>query len=310
MFQMMNEARMMVGMNGVATASVAYHEALGYARERQQGRGATARDPARPQVPIIEHVDVRRMLLRQKAIVEGGLALLAFTALQYDLASHAETPAARKRAQLLLDLLTPVAKSFGAEWGFESNALAVQIHGGYGYSSEYLPEAWLRDQKLNSIHEGTTGIQGLDLLGRKVVAEGGAALAAFADEVRAAAARARAVGVAGDGADRLERALGRIVELTGALAARGAGGDVDGMLLHSHDYLVAFSIVTIAWQWTAMAAAATEALAAGRAGRDYYEGLVHAARYWVTSELGRVDALCDLCASGEDSYAQMRGESF
>jgi butyryl-CoA dehydrogenase len=310
MFQMMNEARMMVGMNGVATASVAYHEALGYARERLQGRPATSRDPGRPQVPIIEHADVRRMLLRQKAIVEGGLALLGTTALQADLAAHAEDAAARRRAQLLLDLLTPVAKTFGAEWGFESNALAVQIHGGYGYSSEYLPEAWLRDQKLNSIHEGTTGIQGLDLLGRKVVADGGAALMAFVDEVRAGIARARAAGVDGDGPARLERALGRLVELTGALAARGQSGDVDGMLLHSSDYLVLFCIVTISWQWTAMAAVAQEALAAGRGPRDFYEGTLHAARYWLGTELGRVDALADLCLSGEDSYARMKPEYF
>jgi butyryl-CoA dehydrogenase len=238
MFQMMNEARIMVGLNGIATASVAYQESLRYAQERLQGRPATARDPARPQIPIVEHADVRRMLLRQKAIVEGGLALLATTALQADLAAHGESAAARARAALLLDLLTPLAKSFGAEWGFESNAIALQVHGGYGYSSEYMPEAWLRDQKLNSIHEGTTGIQGLDLLGRKVVADGGAALAAFVDEARAAIARARAAGV--DGGERLQRALGLVVELTGALAARGGGGDVEGMLRHSHDYLTLF----------------------------------------------------------------------
>src|SRR6185312_15886399 len=110
-----------------------------------------AKDPALKQVPIIAHADVRRMLLRQKAIVEGGLALVAFTAKQADLAEHAQDPELRRRSSLLLDALTPIAKSFPAEWGFESNALAVQIHGGYGYSSEQLPESWLRDQKLNSI---------------------------------------------------------------------------------------------------------------------------------------------------------------
>ena len=165
----------MVGLNGVATASVAYHEALAYARNRPQGRLAWEKDAARPQRPIIEHADVRRMLLRQKAIVEGGLSLLAMASWQSDLAEHGQTPEVRERAGLLADLLTPLAKTFPAEKGFEANALAVQVHGGYGYSTEYLPEAWLRDQKLNSIHEGTTGIQGLDLLGRKVGAGGGAA---------------------------------------------------------------------------------------------------------------------------------------
>src|SRR5262249_44107988 len=134
MFQMMNEARIMVGMNGIATASVGFHEALAYARTRPQGRHATSRDPRQPQVPIIEHADVRRMLLRQKAIVEGGLALLGTTAMHTDLAAHAGDAATRRRSSLLVDLLTPVAKSFGAEWGFESSSLALQVHGGYGYS--------------------------------------------------------------------------------------------------------------------------------------------------------------------------------
>src|SRR5258706_14708447 len=127
MFQMTKEARLMGGMNGIATASVAYHEALEYARTRPQGRPHDARDPSRPQVPIIEHADVRRMLLRQKAIVEGSLALVAFTAMQSDLARHAASPEERHRAALVLDMLTPITKSFPAEWGFESNALAVQI---------------------------------------------------------------------------------------------------------------------------------------------------------------------------------------
>jgi butyryl-CoA dehydrogenase len=310
MFQMMNEARIMVGMNGIATASVAFQESLRYAQERTQGRSATARDPARPQVPIVEHADVRRMLLRQKAIVEGGLALLATTALQADLAAHGDSPAVRRRAQGLLDLLTPLAKSFGAEWGFESNVLALQIHGGYGYSSEYLPEAWLRDQKLNSIHEGTTGIQGLDLLGRKVVAEAGQALGAFVDEARAAIARAAAIGAVADGRERLGRALERLVALTSTLAARGAGGDVDGMLLHSHDYLTLFCIVAVAWQWVKIAAVAAAAMAAGRGPRDFYDGKLRAAQYWLATELPRVDALATLCESGEDSYAKMRYEQF
>jgi len=135
------------------------------------------------------------MLLKQKCIVEGGLALLATCARYVDLSQHAEAPEERRRAQLLLDLLTPVAKTFPAERGFESNALAVQVHGGYGYTSEYLPEAWLRDQKLNTIHEGTSGIQSLDLLGRKAVAEGGNALLALHEEIEAAAQRAGKAGV-------------------------------------------------------------------------------------------------------------------
>ncbi|MCH9685632.1 MAG: acyl-CoA dehydrogenase, partial [Deltaproteobacteria bacterium] len=164
MFQMMNEARIMVGLNAVATSSVAYHQSLLYARGRPQGRPIGVKDPAQPPVAITQHADVRRMLLRQKAIVEGGLSLVMQAARWADVAAHGDGPE-RERAAALLDFITPIAKSFPAERGFDANALALQIHGGYGYSSEYLPEAWLRDQKLNSIHEGTTGIQALDLLG-------------------------------------------------------------------------------------------------------------------------------------------------
>ncbi len=298
MFQMMNEARIMIGLNGVATASVAYQEALEYARSRPQGRPMAARDPATPQVPITRHADVRRMLLRQKAIIEGGLTLLVRTSRYADVAAHGDE-ADRGHARLLLDLLTPVAKSFPAERGFEANALALQIHGGYGYSSEYLVESFLRDQKLNSIHEGTTGIQAMDLLGRRVVAGRGAALAALAGEVARTATRARAAGVAG--ADDVERAVGDLLALTRELAAKGVAGDAEGMLAHASDYLDAFATVVIAWQWLELAAAAEE-----RAARRGDDGFVRAkraaARYWLGTELPRVAQLIALCRAGEDSY--------
>ena len=235
MFQMMNDARLMVGMNGVATAAVAYAEALEYAKHRPQGRPIGQKNPALPQVPIILHADVRRMLLRQKAIVEGGFLLLACASRWADLAEHAADAAERRRAALLLDLITPVAKSFPAERGFEANALAVQVHGGYGYTSEFLPEAWLRDQKLNSIHEGTTGMQSLDLLGRKVVAEGGESLRLLFDEIAVTSARARAAGVDAELASRLDGSVAALGSVTLHLAEHGMKGDVDAMLLHSAD---------------------------------------------------------------------------
>ena len=309
MFQMMNEARIMVGANGVATASVAYLESLAYARERPQGRPLASRDPSSPQVPIVAHADVRRMLLRQKAIVEGGLALVLQAALQADLAAHAPAEDDRRRAQLLLDLLTPVAKSFPAERGFESNVLALQIHGGYGYSSEYLPEAWLRDQKLNSIHEGTTGIQGLDLLGRKVVAGGGEALRALGAEVEAACVRAGRAGVDAAWIVAVREAVMEVGGLTMELASRGLGGDPDAMLLHSADYLELFSTVVVAWLWLLQAAAAREALAAGRGDRDVLEGKLAAAQYWLREELPRIGPLVAACREGEDSYARVRPEA-
>ena len=302
MFQMMNEARIMVGLNGVATASVAYHESLAYARTRPQGRPIAAKDPTTPQVAITRHADVRRMLLRQKAIVEGGLCLLVRASRYADLAAHGDDATARERARLLLDLLTPVAKSFPAERGFEANALALQLHGGYGYSSEYLPEAWLRDQKLNSIHEGTTGIQAMDLLGRRAVAGGGAALAALADEVRRTTARARAAGLDAAGCDAVERAVGAVAALTAELGGRGMRGDVDGMMAHATDYLDLFSTVIIAWQWLELAAAAAERAARDATWRDVAAAKRAACRYWLATELPRIDHLAALCRSGEDSY--------
>ncbi|MDC0710804.1 acyl-CoA dehydrogenase [Stigmatella sp. ncwal1] len=310
MFQMMNEARIMVGLNGVSTASVAYHEALAYARSRPQGRAAGTKDVQQPQTPIIEHADVRRMLLRQKAIVEGGLSLLAATSLQADLAEHSPDEETRKRAGLLLDLLTPVAKTFPAEKGFEANVLALQVHGGYGYSSEYLPEAWLRDQKLNSIHEGTTGIQGLDLLGRKVVAGGGAALQAFSEEVLATVARARRAGVQGPWCAAMEASLEAVLELTMSLGEMGMAGEVEQMLRHSADYMELFSILAVAWRWLAQAAAAREGLSKGGESQEFYEGKLRAAQYWFAAEVPRVKPLVKLCRSGEDSYTGMRPEWF
>jgi butyryl-CoA dehydrogenase len=302
MFQMMNEARIMVGMNGVATASVAYFESLQYAHDRTQGRHATAKDPSAPPIAIIEHADVRRMLLRQKAIVEGGLCLLGRTARYADVAEHGADEASRGHAQRMLDLLTPIAKSFPAERGFESNVLALQIHGGYGYTSEFLAESFLRDQKLNSLHEGTTGIQGMDLLGRKAIAGGGAALAALRREVVATATAASAAGVTPALVTAVTGALSAIEGLTAHLGGKAMAGDGAGMMLHSSDYLELFSIFVIAWQHLAMAAVAQAKLDADR---DFYTGKLLAAEYWIATELPRMDALVHVCRRGEDSYARV-----
>jgi len=299
MFQMMNEARIMVGTNAAATASVAYQEALRYALDRRQGRSVTAPDPTSAQVQLVEHADVRRMLLRQKAIVEGALCLIGTTARYADLAEHETDPQAKQSAKLVCDLLTPIAKTFPAEKGYEVNVLAVQIHGGYGYSSEYLPEALLRDQKLNSIHEGTTGIQSLDLLGRKVVAGGGAAFAALRDDVMRDLQRAREAGVESNVIDPLGTAFDCMAALTLALGSRGLQGDVDGMLSHANDYLDALSTVVNSWMWLKMVTAA-----AGR-DSDFAKGLRQAALYWANTELPRVGVLAALCESAERSYLDL-----
>ena len=306
MFQMMNEARLMVGIQGVATAYVAYQEALEYARSRPQGRLPSGRDPSAPQVPIIEHADVRRMLLRQKAIVEGGLCLVAYVSRCADLAEHADSESVRRENALLLDLLTPVAKSFPAEKGFEANALALQVHGGYGYSSEYLPEAWLRDQKLNSIHEGTTGIQSMDLLGRKLTLHEGAGLRLLAREVQQAIAQARTEGVDAELSERLEDALARVQKVTFTLLQQPPGV----RLLHSVDYLELFSTLVVGFMWLLQATAAQRGLSRESHDEAYYRGKLSAARYYLRTDLPRIDQLATLCESGEDSYAEARPEWF
>ena len=234
----------MVGMNGVATASVAVPR-VARLRARRARRGGRRRRAIRrqPQIPIIEHADVRRMLLRQKAIVEGG----AVAPGDHRAARRPRRARRRRRAQRARSSCSICSRRWpraSPPSGASSRTRSrVQIHGGYGYSSEYLPEAWLRDQKLNSLHEGTTGIQSLDLLGRKVVADGGARCGSSLDEVRAPRSGARAAGVEARLVRRRRRrawALRRRLTIE-ALGARGLGGDVEGMLLHSADYLALFS---------------------------------------------------------------------
>jgi len=308
MFQMMNEARLSVAGGATGSAAAAYQESLAYARERTQGRPSSPKNPATPQQPIIGHVDVRRMLLRQKAIVEGASSLLMFAARCVDRMEYAREEDERRKAALLLDMLTPIAKSFPSEFGFESNVLALQIHGGYGYSSEYLPEAWMRDQKLNSIHEGTTGIQGIDLLGRKVRIAEGAGLTALADEIRGGIAKAREAAVSRDWCDELSRAVEGVEVMTDELVEMGCH-DLERMLWHSHDYLTLVSILVVAWRWIEMAALAKHGLAEGR-DVDFYQGKLRAAQYWIKTELPRVASLCELCAAAEDSYAEMESSWF
>jgi butyryl-CoA dehydrogenase len=310
MFQMMNEARIQIGIHAVATASVAYHESLQYARTRPQGRAPGA-SPDSPQVAIIEHADVRRMLLRQKAIVEGGFALVLETARCQDLALHAKDKAERERASMLLELLTPIAKTFPAERGFESNTLAVQVHGGYGYTSEYLPEAWLRDQKLNSIHEGTTGIQSQDLLGRKILRSGGRALEPLREAMLATCRQAASTKLGPAFAAALERACLLITSTTAALCDQAAR-DPRAALRHSADYLDMLATAVVGWQWLRIAVLARGALDAGAGTHDtaFYRGKLRAAQYWFNTELPRVALLAQLCVSGEDSYDEMQPDAF
>jgi len=265
--------------------------------------------PDSPQRPIIEHPDVRRMLLRQKSIVEGGLCLVLATARYQDLCHHSDSMSDRARAGQMLDLLTPITKTYCAERGFEANSLAVQVHGGYGYTSEYLPEAWLRDQKLNSIHEGTTGIQSQDLLGRKVLRSGGESLQLLGEEICKSISAARASGVSQTLFEPLGHALRRVREVSAALRELG---DPERALSHSADYLDMLSTVVVAWQWLQMATAAQRALAGAPSERDqaFYRGKLQTAAYFFATDLPRVFQLADLCQQCERSYVDMQDPWF
>ena len=222
MFHMMNEARIGVGLGAVMLGYTGYLHALDYARNRPQGRHPSNKDPAQPQIPIVAHTDVKRMLLAQKAYVEGGLGLTLYCARLVDEEKTAEDASAREAATLLLDILTPIAKSWPSQWCLEANSLAIQVHGGYGYTREYDVEQFYRDNRLNPIHEGTHGIQGLDLLGRKVTMRNGAALALLSAKVQATINKTTDTHLSVLGA-ALSQRWQRLLEVTSLLHAAALG---------------------------------------------------------------------------------------
>ena len=302
MFHMMNEARLGVGLGAIALGYTGYLKSLQYARERPQGRPVTAKDPSAPQVPIIEHPDVRRMLLAQKSYVEGALALTLYCGRLVDMAASPESPEEAESAGRLLDVLTPVAKSWPSQWCLEANSLAIQVHGGYGYTREYDVEQHYRDNRLNPIHEGTHGIQSLDLLGRKVVQHDGANVAALASVIAGTVAgAASAGGELAELAGQLDAVWQRLVAVT---ASMFASGDVDAALANSVAYLEAFGHIVIAWIWLEQLLAAD-----GKAG-DFYDGKRQAGRYFFRYELPKTGPQLDLLASLDRTTLEMRDSWF
>ncbi|MGW9553090.1 acyl-CoA dehydrogenase [Nocardiopsis sp. NPDC055551] len=289
MFHMMDGARIGVGAGAMAVGYTGYLKSLAYARERLQGRALGAKDPREPQVPIIEHTDVRRMLLAQKSYVEGALALVLYCARLMDDKLSAESPERVREAGLLLDVLTPIVKSWPSQWCLEANSLAIQVHGGYGYTREYDVEQHYRDNRLNAIHEGTYGIQGLDLLGRKVVQDGGSRLTLLVETARATVKRARGLGGAeAEYAELLDAALARTAETA---ASAWAEGDPAVALANATTYLEAVGHVVVAWLWL------EQLVTAHGRNEGFYEGKRAAAAYFFRHELPRTGPWFDLVAS-------------
>lgn len=289
MFHMMNGARIGVGAGAMALGYTGYLKSLDYARQRPQGRPVTGKDAAAPQVPIIEHADVRRMLLAQKSYVEGALALLLYCSRLVDEQQTAGTEEERAHARLLLDVLTPIAKSWPSQWCLEANNLAIQVHGGYGYTREYDVEQHYRDNRLNPIHEGTHGIQALDLLGRKAVMDGGAGLVALGETIAATAERALAAeGEAAELGARLRESWERVTKVTARLWGTG---DTSVALANASVYLEAVGHTVLAWIWLG------QFLAAAGHDDDFHRGKRQAARFFFRHELPRTGPQFDLLES-------------
>jgi alkylation response protein AidB-like acyl-CoA dehydrogenase len=295
MFHMMNEARIGVGAGATALGYTAYLHALDYAEGRAQGRLTGAKDARLAQVPIIRHPDVRRMLMASKAYVEGALGLVLLAARLSDESVAAPDEARRAAASRLLDVLTPVVKSWPAQWCLAANDLAIQVHGGYGYTIDYPVEQFYRDNRLNAIHEGTNGIQALDLLGRKVVEDEGAGLACLVAAIRATTSSA-AGGRFADWARRLDDAIGRVETVTRKL---WQDGDAARALAAASIYLEAFGHVVIAWIWL------QQALAAGTTAGPFYDGKRAAARYFFSCELPRVTTQLDSLGDAGDMFLSL-----
>lgn len=298
MFHMMNEARIAVGLDAAALGYTAYLHSLDYARTRLQGRLASGKDATQPQVRLVEHPDIRRMLLAQKAYVEGALALNLYCAKLVDEEKTAADDATRRNVTLLLDMLTPIAKSWPSQWCQESISHAIQIHGGYGYTKDYNVEQFYRDNRLNPIHEGTHGIQALDLLGRKVVMQGGAGFELLVGTLRATGARARDTGDAElrRFGDALDAAVERIVGVTRTLHG---SGDVGLALANASVYLEAVGHAVLAWIWLEQMLAAH-----GKSG-DFYDGKRQAARYFMRWELPKIQPQLDLLQSLDTTTLEM-----
>ncbi len=304
MFHMMNEARVGVGLCATALGYTGFLKALRYARERPQGRSVLAKDPAAPQVPIIEHADVKRMLLAQKAYVEGALALILYCAKLVDDERTLEDENGRQEAHLLLELLTPIAKSWPSQWCLEANSLAIQVHGGYGYARDYEVEQHYRDNRLNPIHEGTHGIQAMDLLGRKVTMHGGAALGVLATTIGRTIEQARSAdGETAVLADQLQAVLDRLLEITGVLWADGVEG-AELALANATTYLEAAGHVVVAWIWL------EQVLAASAGEGPFYDGKRQAARWFYGHELSKVPPQLELLARRDRTALDMQDTWF
>ncbi|MDA5193505.1 acyl-CoA dehydrogenase [Govanella unica] len=290
MFQMMNEARIGVALGAASLGYVGYRYSLNYARERPQGRSPANKDPNSPQIMIIGHADVRRMLLAQKTYAEGALALCLMACALVDDQNTADDLSAREHAGMLLDFLTPVVKTWSSEYGLKANELAIQVLGGSGYIREYPVEQYYRDNRLNPIHEGATGIHGLDLQGRKMTMKNMALFRTFVGELDCVIAEAAGLEVSGGFARNLQEARDRLEAVSLSLVA-AMQQDAERGLANATVYLDFVGRIVAAWVWLRQAMAAERKLVAGGLSADetnFLRGKLQAARYMYDWELPQI----------------------
>ncbi len=296
MFHMMNEARVMVGSGAALMALAGYQYSLDYAKERPQGRLPSCKDPLTPPVNIIEHADVRRMLLAQKSYAEGAFALCLLGAQLADDEKTAVTEDERQRAHLLLDFLTPMIKSWPSEYGPKANSLAIQVLGGAGYVNEHPVEMFYRDNRLNPIHEGTTGIQSLDLLSRKVPMNNMAGYLAIIEEMEKTISQAHSDKRLTAYADDLTAAIATLKHTTNALLGAMMEKDIDLALANSVKYLDVFGNIVMAWIWLRQGIVASSALdkQPHESDEKFYRGKLQALKYFFKFELPEINAWAKL----------------
>jgi len=314
MFQMMNEFRIGVGLGATSIAAAAYYASLDYAKSRRQGRKISQKDPTLPQIPIIEHADVKRMLLFQRAIAEGSLSLIMQCSKYVDMQKvlMEEKEEEKEKYHLLLEILTPVAKSYPSEMGILSISQGLQCFGGSGYCDDYPLEQYYRDARIHPIHEGTTGIQAMDLLGRKVIMKNGRAFMLYlaeAMETISAAKEFRALEVP---AQQLDDALAKLQKVTKHLLEVAKKQGVEHFLADATLYLEYFGIIAIAWQWLLQGIAIQTALnkKCSKADFIFYQGKMFTLRYFFGYELSKTGGLSKRLMDGDGLTIEMDKEFF
>ncbi len=292
MFQMMNEARIGVGLTGASIASAAYYAALEYAKERPQSRRLNQKHALdAPQIAIIQHPDVRRMLLFQKSVVEGSLSLLIETSKHFDIAEATMDEEEKRRAHLLVELLTPIAKTFPCEYGMLAISDAVQCFGGYGFTEDFPVEQFYRDIRITPIYEGTTGIQSQDLLGRKVPMENGKAMQFLAEEAGNTIKQAISDEKLSKYAILLKNSLEKLQKVTMHLMGIAGSGDIERYLSDATLYMELFSLNVVAWQWLKQGIIARQKLSESTIDNDFYESKIHTMKYFFHYQLPKTDGL-------------------